>query len=331
MKASNIIDLANEAERTHRLPQESDNMRSGVIHELANEARFTASNYNEPLSAYIVGWRDPENLEVLLEELAPAVPVGRRFEFKKGLNAEAFLSETDDVRAIGDFFKRVDYKGVSVNEKTLNKGLTIRIDKDEQLGAGWQEQAAGRLKQRLLRNEVRRAFALINTAAHNTAKTWTTTQNPDGDLRASIALTRAATGISANKVFFAQDAWDARAACYESLNTPYAGRAGAMTKEQLANKLGVDLVEVVRAQYQSSASAKGQVQLALTILMLYGLSGVGKDDPSNVKRFVTDTDAGRFKVYLREYEKWTDITVEHYSNIVVVESSGIEKLTITAS
>jgi hypothetical protein len=60
------------------------------------------------------------------------VQVGRRFEWKKAVNAEEFYSETfDDARSIGGDFKKVEFKGTSVNDKTLNKGLTIIVDIDE--------------------------------------------------------------------------------------------------------------------------------------------------------------------------------------------------------
>ena len=72
-----------------------------------------------------------ENLEEMLEFIAPSIPVGRRFEFKSTNNAQAFYSDSDDIRSIGAEFKRVRYDGSSINEKTLNKGLTIRIDHDE--------------------------------------------------------------------------------------------------------------------------------------------------------------------------------------------------------
>ena len=72
----------------------------------ANENRFTAGNYSEALTAFTVGWRDPENIAELLDFIAPPVPVGRRFEFKRSDNAQAFYSENDDVRAVGAEFKR---------------------------------------------------------------------------------------------------------------------------------------------------------------------------------------------------------------------------------
>lgn len=191
MKSPKIIEAVNEL----FLPADAgEENQSGVIY-AANEARFTATNYSEPLTQYTVGWRDPENLDALLDSIAPSVPVGRRFEFKKATNAEAFLSETDDVRAIGANFKRVEYTGSTVNEKTLNKGLTIRLDKDDMLDEMEEERATGRLMQRLSRNELRRALALIDAGATNVAEVWAATDNPDKDLRDALTTAVGVSGV----------------------------------------------------------------------------------------------------------------------------------------
>ena len=98
----------------------------------ANENKFTAGNYSEALTAFTVGWVDPDNIASVLDFIAPPVPVGRRFEFKRSDNAQAFLSENDDVRAIGSEFKRVRYDGESVNEPILSNfilktGMAVNI------------------------------------------------------------------------------------------------------------------------------------------------------------------------------------------------------------
>lgn len=293
----------------------------------ANEARFTSTHYSEPLTAYTVGWRDPENLDQLIEDLFPSVQVGRRFEFKSAVNAEAFLSEADDIRAIGSTFKRVEYKGSSVNEKTLNKGLTVRVDHDEELGDGWREFYVQMLMQRLLRNDLRRGITLVDAASTNAAKTWSSgTPNPDGDVRAALKAGADASGVRGNVVAFGEAAFDLRLDAYEIANTPYAGRAASMTLEELARKLMVDQVRVVKARYQSSASAKTAV-LASVLYTYLALKGVTKDDPTNVKRFFTPARGGRFGVYVQEHEKFTDISVEHYSNIVITSTLGVRKIT----
>src|SRR5687768_9539768 len=172
---------------------------------LANESRFNSSFFSEPLTAYATGWRDPNDMEALLDFIAPPVQVGRRFEFKKADNSEAFLSEMDDTRAIGAAFKSIEYEGSSQVAKTDNKGLTIRIDLDV---AGempnWRELYTARLLQRLLRNELRRTLDLVVVNATNTAKTWDTTvgKDPDQDIISELLASADAMGLRANRVLF---------------------------------------------------------------------------------------------------------------------------------
>jgi hypothetical protein len=89
-------------------------------------------------------------------------------------------------------------------------------------------------------------------------------------------------------------------------------------------------VGIIKARFQSSASAKSSVVPSVVYSYL-AQAGVGKDDPSNVKRFITPTDAGRYKVYVQRYDKFTDISVEHYTNTVITSTLGIRKITATAS
>lgn len=298
---------------------------------VANEARFTSAHFSTPLTAYAAGYRDPLNLDAILDRIAPVVPVSRRFEFKKADNAQAFLSDIDDIRAIGSAFKRVEYTGESVNEKTLNKGLTTRVDHDDVADDNWREQKVAMLQQRILRNELRRAIASINAGASNTAVNWVaSTPNPDKDIRAALLASADITGIRPNVVLIGDAAWEGRRNAYEALNTPKAGKAADMTPQQLATSIMVDLVEVLTARYQVSATAKAQIVSNLVFSYL-AQQGVSKDDPSAVKRFTSPArGGGRWGVYVQEYEKFTDISVELYSNIVVT-GTGIQKLTVTLS
>lgn len=299
----------------------------------ANEARFTASHYSEALTAYTVGWRDPENVDAILQRLFPEVQVSRRFEFKKATNAEAFLSESDDNRAIGSEFKRVEYKGTTANEKTLNKGLTIRIDHDETDDLEGEKQlAVSRLMQRLARNELRRGIALLEANDTTAAAIFSASTNPDGLMRAMLAASTDLTGIRPNVVVYGEAAFDLRLDAYEAAanTSSYAGRAAAMSLPELAQHLMVDLVEVVKARYQSAAATKSKI-VPSTVYGYLALQGAGKDDPSAVKRFTSRARGGqRYGVYVVEHEKFTDVSVELYSNIVAT-GTGIVTRTITAS
>src|ERR1043166_1566424 len=65
-----------------RFPADTGNPAPGQI-VLSNEARFKVAYYSEPLTNYLVGWKDPNNIEGTLDFLFPPVQVPRRFEYKK--------------------------------------------------------------------------------------------------------------------------------------------------------------------------------------------------------------------------------------------------------
>lgn len=297
----------------------------------ANENRFTAGNYSEALTAFTVGWRDPENIAELLDFIAPPVPVGRRFEFKRSDNAQAFYSENDDVRAVGAEFKRVRYDGESINEKTLNKGLTIRVDHDEVAGDDWQERYVQMLIQRLLRNELRRAIQALDTiAAESSADgVWGSSSNPDAEIRNMLMEAGNESGVRPNRLLFGEGAWDLRMSALESQNSAVAFKAGAMAQDELAAKFMLDSCRVVSSRYQT-ASGKSPI-LGMNVYAFFAQNSISKDEPSNLKRFYTPAEEGTaFRVYCDEYAKYTDISVEHYSSIVATSELGVRKLAVSA-
>lgn len=295
----------------------------------ANENRFTAGNYSEALTAFTVGWKSPDNLGEMLDFIAPPIPVGRRFEFKTSENAQAFYSDGDDVRSIGAEFKRVRYDGATVNEKTLNKGLTIRVDHDEIADDDWQERYVQMLLQRLLRNELRRAVAALEAIAQSGGEvSWTNNDNPDADIRSMLIAAGDESGVRPNRLLFGETAWDLRMSCLEKQNSAVAFKASALAQEELAAKFLLEGCKVMSARYQTSPNAKANIA-GKKVYAFYGQDSISKDEPSNLKRFYTPTEEGSpFRVYCDETAKYTDITVEHYSSIVATSSLGVRKLTI---
>ena len=315
------------------LPNDTgDNNVAGQIY-AANAARFTEAFFSEPLTVFAVGWRDPENVRETLEFLAPMVQTSRRFEYHSFVNAEEFYSETDDIRAIGSSFKRVEFTGSKVNGKTKNKGLTIRVDLDEIAeDSNWEERTVARLMRRLDRNELRRGKTLLSAAAVNTAKTWDTTagKDPDQDVLTQLITAADLSGIRPNRVVYGDTSWDKRGLSHRAQNIAGGYASAGLTPEQVAGLLNVDRVRVSRERYQSTAAAKAQIVNDLVIAFL-ALDGADVEDPSNIKRFVSPVDGGgNFRVYTQQINaKLYDITVEHYSDIVITATLGIRQLTIS--
>lgn len=284
----------------------------------ANESRFVSGHYSEQLTGLTVGWKDPEDVDAILQRLFPEVRVSRRFDFKKANNVEAFLSETDDVRAINGNFKQVQYSGTEATSKTLNKGLTVSIDHDQTDDVEGEVVAAiGRLQSRLSRNELRRGFTLLDTLDHAGGnKEFDVDTNPDGHIRAMGKLSADTSGIFPNVYAIGEAAWHLRLDAYEGAARVNGQNRSSFTPEQLRAYLMADVCEVVKARYQSSATVKSAI-LSARIYAYLAMQGMSKDDPSAVKRFVSNSrGGGRWGVYRTEHEKRTDVAVEHYSNII---------------
>ncbi len=297
----------------------------------ANESRFVQANLDIPLTAFAVGYRDPANLAGLLEFVAPAVPTTRRFTYREHSNPEQFLSEDNDIRAIGADFKRVEYTGTEVHDRTDNKGLIIPIDLDEVDDLNnWQQQAVARLIDRLLRNEVRRAVTLLSAAAVNTAKTWDATAGKDPDMDILNELVNAAdtSGLRPNRGLYGETAWTKRVLSHRAQNIAGGYASAGLSEGELGGFLGID-VNVARARYQNTPSTKAQIVNNL-VLLYNAFAGQSTEDPSNIKRFVTSAGGSTFRVFVQQVSaKIYEVAVEHYSKIKITSTLGIRKETIS--
>jgi len=290
----------------------------------AKECQFNQNHYSEVLTQFTKNWTDTDGVESLLNFIAPKVPVSRRFEYKKSETDEIFCSEQDDLRASGSSFKRIEFSGSMIQAKTLNKGLTIRVDADDVVGDDWQERYVHMLMKRLYRNELRRAIAALKENAKDVEKTWTVESQPDVDIRETLLLSSYEHGFYPNRLLFGELAWYLRQDCYALQDNAGARISAEMSREHLAEKL---LVEGIRLLKKQHLGIQGDELKGNEIFAFYAQNGLLKDEPSNIKRFVTPSEDGNlFRVYLEEHTKFTDITVEHYSNIVVTSNTNITRL-----
>lgn len=340
----NEVALANVAavERQHaHIPNDSA-MVPGEIY-LANESVFSQQYFDEPLTTYVVGWRDPNDIEATLNFFTGTpVPTSRRFTYKEWTNIEEFLSEgaNDDLRAIGAEFPTVKYTGKETHARTDNRGLRIRVDLDEvadpdsALAGGipsYQARIVEKLKRRILRNALRRAIALLGAAAVNTGKTWDTTagKDPDQDVLTELVTATTVSGIRPNRVGYGDTAWAKRILSHRAQNTAGGYASAGLTPEQVGMFLNT-LTYISRERFSAQGAALAEIVSNL-VLMFFANNGADQEDPSNIKRFVSATDSGGpFRVYVQQVtSKLVDITVEHYDLIKITSTLGIRKFTVS--
>lgn len=305
-----------------------------VVHDrvsMANANLFDSANYSEPLTNYAVGWKDSSDIEAALNFFAPAVPVSRKFEYRKFDNADDFESDSDDERAIGEDFKVVKNGGEMVLGKTRNRGLKIVVDEDEVDGdPNWRERKVGQLLRRIKRNQLIRAINLLSAAAVNTGKTWNSDagKDPDNDMLLELIAGADVSGLMMNRVGFGHTAWSKRVGSHRAQDNAGGYASAGLSPAELAGFLNVDEVFLTKSRH-NSGSAKAQI-LSNKVLMFLAENGLSQEDPSNIKRFMTMIDGGDYRVF--EYKtgsKFTEIVVEHYEETLITSTLGIRQLTIS--
>ena len=292
----------------------------------ANETQFNQNNYSETLTQFTKTWEDNEGLKSLLNFIAPQVPVAHRFEYKRCNSDDFFCSETDDERTAGSSFKQINFSGDVIQAKTYNKGLTVRVDADDIVGDDWQVRYVHLLMKRLYRNELRRAIAALKHNITPVEVTWGNDSQPDIDVRDKLIRSNPQKSFYANRLLFGELAWFLRQDCYALQNNAGARISSEMSRENLAEKLMVEDIKLLKKQ---NLGLQGDEITGNEIFAFYAQNDLLKDEPSHIKRFVTPNNDGHlFRVYLEEHTKFVDITVEHYSNIVVTSKDSITQINV---
>ncbi len=305
-----------------------------------NASLVTESSYQEALTAYAAGFRDAA-VETELEFWAPEVPVARRFEYATFDSDEEFLSDgDDDERSVRADFKDVEYTSGKVEASTKNRGLQITLDMDQLAGRqNWEEYYTQKLLRRIKRNSIRRAIALLVAGATTIGtKAWTSGagKDPDTDVLAELLAAAVASGLLPNRVAYGPTAASLRLLAHRAQTSAGGFASALMNEAQLAAMLGVEEVLFSQSRYTSSASTKTHAAIS-TVVAFNAMSGADTEDPSNIKRFVSEgapeEGGGRFQVYSQRISaKRHVIAVGHYELIkLVVSGASIRKIVVTAS
>ena len=306
---------------------------------LANEGAVDNQFLSEALTQYSVGWKSPDGkLEATLRALTgEPIVVPKRFSFKKMDNKSAFASveNDEDVRAIGADFKRVTVQGTTVDSHTVSKGLTMRIDRDEANDDPEAEQnAVAYVKTLLIRGEIVRAFTGLSGAASGgnaISKTWGTGENArdaDSDLLLHLQTLADDAGLLPNRIWFGSTAWIKRFTTLRAASNSNVAASALLTPEQVAGLAAVDSVNVCNERYQGASGKSTLLSNNLVLLFNAQTSGV-KDDPSNIKRFVTKVNGQDFAVFREEKAAGVDVTVAHQSLIAITSGLGVGKITVS--
>ncbi len=305
---------------------------------VANSAMNYGGAFHQTISNYVSGFPSDDET-ASLEALCPSTQTNDFFRFLKA-DDEAYLTETDgsDIRARGGVFKRVQYKGTTAIDETQQKGLTMRVDHKDLVKnngvivPGWENNYAMELRKRLVRADKYRFFTLIDAAATNVAITYSSGTNPDGLLRAMVQLTRTATGRLPTHVVIGNASWQGRIDAYEAAARVNVGSVNHSDYDEaaLARYLRAEKVIIEEGMRQL---VKGGAKVDDLGLINYSYSAAASKiigDPSNAFRAWSPVKGGgEWAVSIQEHDVYTDITVWHESKLVIPQTTGIRKTTVT--
>lgn len=302
---------------------------------LANESLFNNTFFSQPLTDFAVGYRNQEeDLQAMLDYVAPAVKTTRRFQYKVMNNKAAFDAITDgsDERALFGEFKFVTTHDGIVDDHTVSKGLTTIIDKDEyEEDPNVLERRTAWLKQLQLRADLIRTIALLNSLATNTAKTWSgATGTPDMDLRKIIKASREAMGLQPNRALYGGGAWDSRLLVLDKQNTAGAFAGLMRLENELARFARLREIRVNDLVY-SVPGGKAEIVTDNKVYVFSAYNEISTADASNVKRFWSPVmGGGEWAVYVDQTAaEIIKLTVHHKNKIVSPNTLGVQTLTIS--
>lgn len=320
--------------------------KPGEIIAFSNDGNLDAVQLNQPLNEFVAKTVEKEGMLEELNALAPIVPVGRRFSWLKADQLQDFQQDSgnnQDVRQIGEDFATQQWTGTQVLGETINKGLRIKLDHDQNgRDPSVQQTWVKNLTDRLIRSEMLRVVSVLST--NSVASTYSsgsinwgktnTTADPDNDLMQLLQESGDSRGIDSNLVMMAGTNWTNRFSALANTVNPALTTTRTLTPEQLAAILNVDDIHVSKRRYQfsvttsSGAQTKKQI-LGSNIYFYYAQKGATTMDPSNIKRFTTAADGLPFRVYTETRGKFTIIQVEHYSTTICTSTLGMIKCAIT--
>ncbi|GAA5137426.1 hypothetical protein GCM10023213_14080 [Prosthecobacter algae] len=303
----------------------------------ANDGNLDASplGLSQPLTQYVTGIQDEEGLDVLLESIAPSVPVGRRFSYLNETESEAMQKRdlAAITRPIHGEFPILRPTGSQTDGSTDNIGLCMYVDIDQGgLLPAVQQRKVASLRNMIYRSQIADALAKIDAAAvGDTTKNWgDSASDPDSDIDEMIDAGGDAGGEDNNIVVFGHGAFRKRRRAYRQAARLNSNADANALPDELRDLYQVDRVVNIRSRYRTSATATARL-LADKVYTYNARPGMTEMDSSHIKRFVTMTESGMLRVFIGVESHRVKIIVDGYQRNTITRALGIRKRAVTYS
>lgn len=287
------------------------------------------------LPQYAVGFQQPADLRDFLNTVAPLLPAGDSFQYKKFTESANFAPPPsgEHKRAIGQRkFHEIKRAATLVSGSVENKGLTIFADRRlGGLNPGMQQNYVRMLQNLLLLADVNEFFTLAdaNDSAAS-SKNWgasNASANPDYDLLTLVDTAGDALGFNPNVILMSGATAIRRKLAIQRIQVA-GGMIPFMSDADLAGFLEVDTIAKCSARYQSTASAKAKVG-AQQVFAFAREAAPTLEDASSFKRPYDPQFGSDFTVFIETLATGALITVQHSSALLCTNTVGLVSQPVT--
>ena len=305
---------------------------------LANDTLIGQSSYIEELTTYGIGYGSMtgNKLKTLRDFIAPArLTHSRVIRLTQYDETEPWATvDYNKVKRspLADFAEVRQRTATKVDRTIPNRGLTVRLDRDQIKDRPmWQQIHTQWLIDLLMRATVLEALDTLNASAIADSAIWDAGSDPDIDIKSRLLAQADITGFYPRRALYGDQATLKRQKSYRGqLTAGSLASAQATGDEQIATVLGLDAVITSAERYQSGATAKTEI-VGSNVLVFTAIDGDSPEDPSNLVRCVANATfgGGEYAVYLTEEGvKTIYLTVENYELLSIQHTSGLMKIAI---
>ncbi|MGV3664277.1 MAG: hypothetical protein ACO1TE_29160 [Prosthecobacter sp.] len=314
-----------------------DALRLGREFTAANDGNLdvTPMGLSQAMTDYIAGVPDEEGLDALLEQIAPATPVGSiMFHYLQEVESMNRQTRTLDSieRPTGGVFPELPVlQGTQANGACANIGLVSYLDINQGAMLPQMQQAeVKRLRSIIRRSQIADALAKIDAAAvGDTDANWgASTSDPDSDVEEMCDTSATLSGIDPSTVIFGHGGIRKRKKAYRQPARNNGGELARLSTDELAQELNVERVVHVKSTYRTSATAAAR-QLDSKVYVLDARKGLGPKNSSNIKRFQYVTVGGGMRVWIEVQSHRVKFTVDAFETTEITRATGIRKRTLT--
>jgi len=306
---------------------------------LANDTLIDQASYTEELTTYGIGYGSMtgNKLRTLRDFIAPPrLSNSRTVRLTQYDETEpwATVDYNKIKRAPMADFAEVRQRSATKVDRTIpNRGLTVRLDRDQIKDRPmWQQIHTQWLIDLLLRATVMESLDVLSAAALSDLVTWNSTSDPDMDIKSRLLAQANITGFYPRRALYGDQATLKRQRAYRAqLNAGSLAGAQAVGDDQIAAVIGLDAVLSSAERYQSGASARTEL-VGSNVLVFTSIDTDSPEDPSNLVRCVANASfgGGEYAVYLtQEGVKTIYLTVENYELISVQHTTGLMKIAVS--